>query len=91
MVVQKMEELKAEMEAAKEEGKLLEHQLAIIEHITSDELTRELELDALLDAKIDRLIKRLLHLKAAKQIIRGSTEPSVASRPAPRLLPSCAT
>jgi hypothetical protein len=51
-----MEELKAEMEAAKEEGKLLEHQLAIIEHITSDELTRELELDALLDAKIDRLI-----------------------------------
>ena len=55
--VQKMEELKAEMEAASEEGKLRVQQLTIIEHITSDELTRELELDALLDTKIDRLKK----------------------------------
>ena len=82
-----MEELEAEMEAAGEKEKLREQRLAGIEHITSDELTRELELDALLDTKIDRLIKRLLHLKAAKQMIRGGTEglcrvasPAVTSR-----------
>jgi hypothetical protein len=32
-------------------------------------------LDAVLDVKIDRLIKRLLHLKAVKQMIRAASKP----------------
>ena len=89
-LMQKIEVTIAELEGGKEKEKLREQQLAIIEHITPDGLQQELALDALLDAKIDRLSKRLLHLKAAKQMIRGAMDLPVAARPTPRLITSCA-
>jgi hypothetical protein len=37
--------------------------------MTPETLMEEIELGDRLDARIDRLVKRLLHLKAAKQMI----------------------
>ena len=72
------------MAAARTESEDLQRQL---EHVTPEGLLQELKLDALLDAKIDRLIKRLLHLKAMKEMIRA-TEHSLVSNSVPRLTSS---
>jgi len=73
-----------DMAAARTESEDLQRQL---EHVTPEGLLQELKLDALLDAKIDRLIKRLLHLKAMKEMIRA-TEHSLVSNSVPRLTSS---
>ena len=39
------------------------------EQMTPETLLEEIELGDRLDARIDRLVKRLLHLKTAKQMI----------------------
>ena len=60
----------------------------LAEQVTPEALIEELELDALLDSKIDRLIKRLLHLKAAKQMIQAEVGSPTVSQPPPRLASS---
>jgi hypothetical protein len=64
-----------------------EEQQRKLELVRPQALLQELKLDALLDAKIDRLIKRLLHLKAIKEMIRA-TEHLPVSKPVRRLTSS---
>ena len=64
----KTSEVKSEEETKRSDAELLE-MAKLGDQMTPETLLEEIKLGDRIDARIDRLVKRLLHLKAAKQMI----------------------